>query len=85
MSLADRISSAEPYKTAKPCAVSEVLAVLAPKDRDALLAALAIGRGEPGRLSNQQLSDILKSEGHEVSMKVIEIHRKGACSCGSRG
>lgn len=85
MSLADRISSAEPYKTAKPCAVSELLGTLAPKDRDALLAALAIGRGEPGRLSNQQLSDILKSEGYAVSMKVIEVHRKGACSCGSRG
>lgn len=85
MSLADRISSAEPYKTAKPCAVSELLATLAPKDREALLAALAIGRGEPGRLSNQQLSDILKSEGYAVSMKVIEVHRKGACSCGSRG
>jgi hypothetical protein len=85
VSLADKISSAEPYKTAKPCRMGETLATLAPKDRDALLAALAIGRGEPGRLSNQQLSDILKSEGHEVSMKVIEIHRKGACSCGSRG
>lgn len=85
MSLADRITTAVPYKTAKPCSMGELLAMLAPKDRDALLAALAIGRGEPGRLSNQQLSDILKSEGHEVSMKVIEIHRKGACSCGSRG
>ena len=85
MSLADKISSAEPYKTAKPCSMGELLATLARKDRDALFAALAIGRGEPGRLSNQQLSDILKSEGHDVSMKVIEIHRKGACSCGSRG
>lgn len=85
MSLADKITSAEPYKTSKPCAVSELLTVLPVKDRDAFLAALAIKRGEPGRLSNQQLSDILKSEGHEVSMKVIEVHRKGACSCGSCG
>lgn len=85
MSLADKITSAEPYKTSKPCAVSELLTVLPAKDRDAFLAALAIKRGEPGRLSNQQLSDILKSEGHEVSMKVIEVHRKGACSCGSCG
>lgn len=85
MSLADKITNAEPYKTSKPCAVNELLKVLSVKDRDAFLAALAINRGESGRLSNQQLSDILKSEGHEVSMKVIELHRKGACSCGSRG
>lgn len=85
MSLAESLKQAKPYKNSKPCAVSELLTVLPVKDRDAFLAALAIKRGESGRLSNQQLSDILKSEGHEVSMKVIELHRKGACSCGSRG
>ena len=85
MSLSERIATAEPYRNTKPCGVQEILAVLPPKDADALVRALSINRGEPGRLSNQQLSDILKAEGYAVSMKVIEIHRKGACSCGSRG
>ena len=85
MSLADSLSAAKPYKPSRPCALRGVFAVLSREDADALKAALAIGKGEPGRLSNQQLSDILNSEGHKVSMKVIEVHRKGACSCGSRG
>ena len=85
MSLADSLSAAKPYKTSRPCALRAVFAVLSREDADALTAALAIGKGEPGRLSNQQLSDILATEGHKVSMKVIEVHRKGACSCGSRG
>lgn len=85
MSLADSLKSAKPYKTSRPCAVRKVLDSVSARDAAALVAALAIGKGAPGRLSNQQLSDILKSEGHEVSMKVIEIHRKGACSCGSSG
>lgn len=85
MSLAESLNAAAPYKTHRGCGVGRLLLVLAPKDRDAFVAALAIGKGEPGRLSNQQLSDILKSEGHEVSMQMIETHRKGACSCGSLG
>jgi hypothetical protein len=85
VSLADSLANAKPYKTSKPCAVHELLAVLAPSDRAALVSALAIRRGEPGRISNQQLSDILKTEGHDVSMKVIEVHRKGACSCDALG
>lgn len=85
MTLADSLKAAQPYKTSRGCAVGRLLAVLSPKDREALVAALLIGKNEPGRLSNQQLSDILKSEGHEVSMQVIETHRKLACSCGSVG
>lgn len=85
MSLADSLKTAQPYKTSRPCGVSRLLKDLSAKDRAALEAALAIAKGEPGRLSSQQLSDILKAEGHSVSMKVLEIHRKGACACDSRG
>lgn len=83
MSLADSIANAKPYRPGKPCRVGDLLDVLPPKDRDAFTAAMGIGKGEPGRLSSQQLSDILKTEGHDISMKPIELHRKGACSCGS--
>lgn len=85
MSLAESLSAAVPYRPSRPCGMRVLLEGLGKRDRDALNAALAIGKGAPGRLSSQQLSDILKSEGHKVSMKVIEVHRKGACSCGSRG
>lgn len=85
MSLADSLKTAKPYKTSRPCGVSRLLRDLSKKDRDALEATLSIGKGEPGRLSSQQISDILKTEGHNISMKVIEVHRKGACACDSRG
>ena len=85
MSLAESLSAAVPYRPSRPCGMRAVLQVLNKRDRDALNAAFAIPKGEPGRLSSQQLSDILATEGHKVSMKVIEVHRKGACSCGSRG
>ena len=85
MTLADSLKAARPYKTHKGCGLGRLLSVLPAKDREALVAALLIGKGQPGRLSNQQLSDILKSEGHEVSMQVIETHRKLACSCDSVG
>jgi hypothetical protein len=85
VSLADNLNAAKPYKTSRPCGVARLIEDVSAKDAAALVAALAIRRGEPGRLSNQQLSDILKTEGHSVSMRVLETHRKGACSCDPRG
>jgi len=85
VSLADSLTNAVPYKPSRPCGMRAVFEVLGKRDADALAVALSVPKGDPGRLSSQQLSDILESEGHKVSMKVIEIHRKGACSCGSRG
>lgn len=85
MSLADKLSDARPRLPSRPCGVYMLLPRLTAKDRKALEDALAVPKGDPNRLSSQQISDLLKTEGHHVSMKILEVHRKGGCSCDSRG
>lgn len=85
MSLSDRLTETRPNRPGKPCGMVAVFAALSKKDADALRDALALPVGDPNRLSSQQISGILKSEGHGVHMKTVEIHRKGACRCGSGG
>ena len=85
MSLSDRLTEASPSRSGKPCGISRVLGELSDKDADALKASMRVPVGDPARLSSQQISSILKLEGHNVSMKTVEIHRKGACRCVSGG
>ena len=82
MSLADRLSNAEPSRSGKPCSVATLLAKLAADDAAALQVALDVPKGDRERLSSQQIASILRLEGHEIPMKSVENHRKGACRCG---
>lgn len=83
MSLADRLSQAEPSRSGKPCSVSTLLAELPEADAAALQASLDVPKGDRQRLSSQQIASILRLEGYEIPMKSVENHRKGACRCGS--
>lgn len=81
MSLTDRLREERPSRTGKPCGMVALFAALPDEDAEALRASLAVPVGDPQRLSNQQISSILKLEGYDVSMKTVELHRKGACRC----
>jgi hypothetical protein len=81
MSLAERLASTQRRGPGLPCSVAIVLAALPDKDAQALRDALAVPKGDPNRLSAQQLSEILREEGHKVPYKSLELHRKGACRC----
>ena len=85
MSLAERLESAPRTSRGMVCRVFAVLAELGPKDRDALVAALAVPVGDLNRISSREISEALKSEGFEVHSKTIETHRRGGCRCESRG
>lgn len=85
MSLADRLRDESPSRPGKPCGIARVLDALGDEDAEALRVSMAVPIGDPQRLSSQQISSILKLEGHDVSMKTVEIHRKGACRCVSGG
>jgi len=85
VSLSDRLSEASPSRPGKPCGISRVLSELSDEDADALEASMRVPVGDPQRLSSQQISSILKLEGHNVSLKTVELHRKGSCRCVSRG
>ena len=81
MTLAERLASTQRRGPGLPCSVAIVLETLDDKDAQALRDALAVPKGDPNRLSAQQLSQILREEGHKVPYKSLELHRKGACRC----
>lgn len=81
MSLADRLGDLNPAEAGLPCGIAVVLEALPDADRVALVDALARPKGDRLRLSARQISEALRSEGHRVSLKTVEIHRKGACRC----
>jgi len=84
VSLADRLGEERPARPGKPCGMQNVFAGLSDKDADALRRSLEVPVGDPQRLSSRQISSILELEGHSVSIKTVEIHRKGTCRCDSR-
>jgi Zn-dependent oligopeptidase len=43
--------------------------------------AMAVPKGDPARLSANQIATILREEGHDIHHKSVEVHRKGACRC----
>ena len=81
MTLAERLASTQRRGPGLPCSVAIVLETLDDEDAQALRDALAVPKGDPNRLSAQQLSEILREEGHKVPYKSLELHRKGACRC----
>ena len=81
MTLAERLASTQRRGPGLPCSVAIVLETLDDKDAQALRDALAVPKGDPNRLSAQQLSEILREEGHKVPYKSLDLHRKGACRC----
>lgn len=81
MSLADRLTNAEPPMKGMPCPVAALVAVLDEADRKAFLDVLEVPAGTPGRLSNARLAAILAEEGHSVHFKGIERHRTRVCRC----
>ena len=83
MTLADRFATAQPSRPGKPCSVATLLAELNDGEAQALRAALAVPKHDRERLSSQQIASILRLEGHEIPMKSVENHRKGACRCDS--
>ena len=84
MSIADRLGEERPARPGKPCGMVAVFSVLSDRDAEALRRTLDVPVGDPQRLSSRQISSILELEGHSVSLKTVEAHRKGACRCDSR-
>jgi len=81
VTLADRLATAKPSPTGKPCGVGALLDSLPDKDAQALRDAMAVPKGDPARLSANQIATILREEGHDIHHKSVEVHRKGACRC----
>lgn len=74
MSLADRFAAYEKPGPGAKCVTCHLEETLPPKERDALMTALA-----DSSISNAGISQILKSEGHNIGETSVRRHRKGIC------
>lgn len=76
MSLLDKLTSLEPQINRARCAVCSLLEVLDEKEAEVLSDLIAVPVGSPTRITDRQLSDVLKSEGYVVSSNSIFRHRQ---------
>ncbi len=76
MSLADKLKNVEPITNKSRCAVCFTLSQLSEADASALNDALKIPVDSPSRITDRQISEVLKSEGHDVSSNSVYRHRQ---------
>lgn len=76
MSLADKLKNVEPVINKSRCGVCFVLSQLNEEDAKALMEAMAIPLDSPARITDRQISEVLKTEGHEVSSNSVYRHRQ---------
>lgn len=74
MSLADRFASYEKPGPGAKCVTCHLEQTLPAGEAEALKAALA-----DSSISNAAVSQILKSEGHNIGETSVRRHRKGIC------
>jgi hypothetical protein len=75
MSITDKLASAVPSKAGKGCGMCSVLEQLDNQDREAIISTLSIPANDPQRITDRQISEILKSEGYDISPNSVYRHR----------
>ena len=63
------------------CRLAEVLSTLPTDTAEYLKQIVEAPVGDPRRLSNATISNVLRSEGHNVGRTTIGDHRRGYCQC----
>jgi hypothetical protein len=81
VSLAARFAQARPSQVGNPCGIGEVVKKVSPEDAKVLEMVLSVVVGQPGRLSNKQVRQILEDEGHVVALASVILHRRQECRC----
>jgi hypothetical protein len=76
MSITDKLVSAIPNRVGKICGLCSVLEQINEEDKQAIISAISIPMSELQRISDRQISDILKSEGYDVSHNSVYRHRQ---------
>lgn len=72
----------EVYGTKKQCCrLAEVLQNLPTDTSEYLQQIVDAPVGDPRRLSNATISNVLRSEGHNIGRTTIGDHRRGYCQC----
>ena len=76
MSITDKLASAVPSKAGKGCGMCSVLEQLSEEDKQAIISAMSAPMSDLQRITDKQISDILKSEGYDVSHNSVYRHRQ---------
>lgn len=63
------------------CRLAEVMAELPADTAEYLRKIIDAPVGNPTRLSNATISNVLRSEGHNVGRTTVGDHRRGYCQC----
>lgn len=63
------------------CKLAEVMQGLPPETAKYLQQIIDTPKTDPRRLSNATISNVLRSEGHDVGRTTISDHRRGYCQC----
>lgn len=63
------------------CRLAEVLVTLPSDTSEYLQQIVEAPVGDPRRLSNATISNVLRSEGYNVGRTTIGDHRRGYCQC----
>lgn len=87
MSFAEKLLAAsQEASPALRCKVGSIFtsSELTDNDKAALKAALSVPKYIPTRLTNTQLTKLLRAEGFEISLSTLDRHRRGDCVCGSQ-
>lgn len=78
----DLATQKEIYGSKKQCCkFAEVLQGLPPETAEYLQKIIDAPVGDPRRLSNATISNVLRSEGHNVGRTTVSEHRRGYCQC----
>jgi hypothetical protein len=76
MSILDKLAATEPARTRSRFGMCVVLEEISDEERAALESTLLVPTSSAFRVTDRQLSEILRSEGHDVSPSVIFRHRQ---------
>ena len=74
-SLAAKLAESRQPKPGPGCSFGAILRELDDIDRKALINALNSTMG------GEQIADVLRTEGHDISGITVQRHRRGRCSC----
>lgn len=83
MSLVERLNKASATGAGLPCKIGSLLhgTLLSKEEREELAKQLEIPYGDPNRLPNTTIAQILRDEGFDIGDAAVNKHRRGSCRC----
>jgi len=79
--LAQKVSELTAPQFGLPCGVTKVLSVMDEDDKNTLELILFPQSDKEKRISNRQIKELLISEGYDIALSYLALHRRKQCRC----